>query len=65
VKDLVELPANITAGLEIVPVSHVDQVLERALIAPLEAIEWTEVDDLASQPNAATAAASGDPRTAH
>ncbi len=65
VKDLVELPANITSGLEIVPVAHVDQVLERALIAPLEAIEWTEADDLASQPLAAPAQPAGDTRTAH
>jgi len=37
-------------GLEIVAVSHVDQVLERALVSKLDAIEWTEADDLASQP---------------
>ena len=39
-------------GLEIIPVAHVDQVLEVALTAQPEAIEWTEADDLASQPNA-------------
>jgi ATP-dependent Lon protease len=49
-KDLTEIPANITQGLEIVPVSHVDEVLARALTAPLEPIEWSEADDLASQP---------------
>ena len=49
-KDLAEIPANILAGLEIVPVSHVDEVLARALVTGLEAIEWTEADDLASQP---------------
>ena len=49
-KDLVEIPANITGGLEIIPVSHVDEVLARALTAPLVAIEWTEQDDIASQP---------------
>ena len=52
-KDLAEIPANIREGLEIVPVSHVDEVLARALIAPVEPIEWTEADDLASQPGAA------------
>ena len=31
-KDLAEIPANIREGLEIVPVKHVDQVLELALI---------------------------------
>ena len=49
-KDLVELPANIREGLEIVPVSHVDEVLARALVTMPEAVEWTEADDLASQP---------------
>ena len=49
-KDLAEIPANVKEGLEIIPVSHVDQVLERALTALPAAIEWTEADDLASQP---------------
>src|SRR5690349_14820699 len=35
VKDLAEIPANIREGLEIVPVRHVDEVLERALAGPL------------------------------
>jgi ATP-dependent Lon protease len=52
-KDLAEIPANIREGLEILPVSHVDEVLARALTAPVEPIEWTEADDLASQPGAA------------
>ena len=55
VKDLAEIPQTIKDGLEIVPVSHVDQVLERALVAPLDPIEWTEADDLASQPGPAIA----------
>ncbi len=50
VKDLAEIPDTIKDGLEIVPVSHVDQVLARALISVPAAIEWTEADDLASQP---------------
>ena len=47
-KDLAEIPANIKEGLEIIPVSHVDQVLARALVAPLIPIEWTEADELAA-----------------
>ena len=47
-KDLADIPANIKNGLEIIPVSHVDQVLARALVAPLVAVEWTEADDLAA-----------------
>ena len=54
VKDLVEIPDNVKQELEIIPVSHVDQVLERALTERLAAIEWTEDDDLASQPAPAT-----------
>jgi ATP-dependent Lon protease len=50
-KDLAEIPTNILEALEIVPVSHVDEVLARALTAPLEPIVWTEADDLASQPS--------------
>jgi ATP-dependent Lon protease len=47
-KDLAEIPANIKEGLEIIPVSHVDQVLARALVSPLIAVEWTEADELAA-----------------
>ncbi|KFL48478.1 ATP-dependent Lon protease [Sphingobium sp. ba1] len=50
-KDLTEIPANIRDGLEIVPVSHVDEVLARALMSVPEAIAWTEEDDLAAQPS--------------
>jgi ATP-dependent Lon protease len=50
-KDLAEIPANAREGLEIIPVSHVDEVLRHALVTPPEAIEWTEADDLASQPS--------------
>jgi ATP-dependent Lon protease len=49
-KDLAEIPSNITENLEIVPVSHVDEVLKRALASPLEPISWSEEDDLAAQP---------------
>jgi ATP-dependent Lon protease len=52
-KDLADIPANIKEGLEIIPVSHVDQVLARALVSPLVAVEWTEADELAAAlPNA-------------
>ena len=61
VKDLAEIPGKVKDGLEIIPVSHVDQVLEVALTSVPEAIEWTEADDLASQPSQAGAV----PPTAH
>lgn len=63
-KDLAEIPANIKEGLEIVPVSHVDEVLARALASVPQAIEWTEADDLASQPTAPGGSA-GATQTAH
>jgi len=49
-KDLADIPANILEGLEIVPVGHVDEVLARALVTPVVPIEWTEADELATEP---------------
>jgi len=49
-KDLVEIPENIREGLEIIPVEHVDRVLDIALAGSLSPIDWSEADDLASQP---------------
>ena len=68
VKDLADIPANVIDGLEIVAVAHVDEVLAHALCEPLEPIEWTEADDLASQPAVPAGAgnlASSDVPTAH
>jgi ATP-dependent Lon protease len=39
-RDLPEIPDNVKKGLEIIPVSTVDEVLARALVKPLVAIEW-------------------------
>ncbi|RZK03295.1 MAG: endopeptidase La [Novosphingobium sp.] len=64
-KDLAEIPANVKEGLDIIPVSHVDEVLARALTQPLEAIEWTEADELASQSAAPPANAPSASPTAH
>ena len=55
-KDLAELPANVTAGLRIIPVSHIDEVLAEALSAKLEPIEWTEADEHAAEHRIAHAA---------
>lgn len=68
VKDLAEIPANVIDGLEIVPVAHVDEVLAHALTESTQPIEWTEADDLASQPaphTAGGAATGSDVPTAH
>lgn len=46
VKDLEEIPENVKKGLTIIPVNHVDQVLEHALAAkPTPISDWVEVDD--------------------
>jgi ATP-dependent Lon protease len=41
-KDLVEISESIKKGLDIVPVSRMDEVLARALVRKPEAIEWDE-----------------------
>jgi ATP-dependent Lon protease len=46
-KDLADIPDNVKAGLEIVPVSTVDEVLAKALTLPLTPVEWTDEDELA------------------
>ena len=65
-KDLPEIPDNVKEGLEIVPVSHVSEVLEHALVRKPEAIDW----DAAAEEAAAVAARMGrkdgsSPATAH
>ena len=44
-KDLVEIPDNVKNGLEILPMSHIDEVLKIALTKELVPIEWTEGSD--------------------
>ena len=41
-KDLVEIPDSVKSGLEIVPVSRMDEVLARALTRKPEPIVWEE-----------------------
>ncbi|GJE32832.1 Lon protease [Methylobacterium oxalidis] len=41
-KDIAEVPDSVKSGLEIVPVSRMDQVLARALVRQPEPIEWDE-----------------------
>ena len=52
-KDLADIPDNVTKGLEIVPVSTVDEVLAHALVSAPEAIEWDEakaIEDMKADP---------------
>ncbi len=41
-KDLAEIPENVKRGLEIVPVSTVDEVLSHALAGTVTPVEWDE-----------------------
>ncbi len=41
-KDLADIPENVKKDLTILPVSHVDEVIAKALVRPPEAIEWEE-----------------------
>ena len=56
-KDLTEIPDNVKKGLEIIPVTMVDEVLERALTRMPIPIEWDEADS----GTVATATPGGDP----
>jgi ATP-dependent Lon protease len=49
-KDLVDIPATVKDLIEIVPVSHVDEVLARAMTQPMQPIEWTDADEHAAEP---------------
>ncbi len=48
-KDLPEIPANVKAGLEIVPVSNVREVLRHALVRMPEPIDWDAAAEEAAQ----------------
>src|SRR5215216_1053697 len=53
-KDLVDIPASVKNGLEIVPVSRMDQVLQHALVRLPQPIEWDEAAMPAKPSPAAT-----------
>jgi ATP-dependent Lon protease len=41
-KDLAEIPDNVKKHVKLIPVSHVDEVINQALVRKPEAIEWVE-----------------------
>ena len=47
-KDLAEIPDNVKKGLKIFAVSHVDEVIAKALVRPPVAIEWVEPEEVAA-----------------
>ena len=60
-KDLAEIPDNVKEGLDIIPVSHVSEVLKLALVRAPEPIEW---DEEAEEAAAAAAVAKAEPSSA-
>jgi ATP-dependent Lon protease len=48
VKDLKEIPDNVKDGLDIIPVTNVMEVLQRALVEMPEAIDWDEEAEIAA-----------------
>jgi ATP-dependent Lon protease len=56
-KDLPEIPENVKAGMTIMPVSNVREVLELALVRAPEPVEW---DEAAEEAAAAARASGGD-----
>ncbi len=64
VKDLAEIPDNVKEGLELIPVKHVSEVIEKALVSAPEPVEWDEAaEEAAAAALAAKGAGSG--ATAH
>ena len=64
-KDMAEIPDNVKEGLTIIPVTHVSEVLEHALIETPEAIEWDQEAEDAAAAALAAKAGSGDGAPAH
>ena len=64
-KDLAEIPDNVKNGLKIIPVSHVSEVLEHALVHKPEPIEWDEAAEEAAAAQRATQAAAAPGAVAH
>ncbi|NBU28115.1 MAG: endopeptidase La, partial [Caulobacteraceae bacterium] len=49
-KDLADVPQSVKDGLEIVPISTVDEAIARALVSAPVAIEWSEADEIVVAP---------------
>ncbi|KFI26216.1 endopeptidase La [Haematobacter massiliensis] len=64
-KDLADIPDNVKEGLEIIPVSHVREVLKIALTRQPEPIEWDEAAEEAAALAARQERVSSSGATAH
>jgi ATP-dependent Lon protease len=65
VKDLADIPPSVKNGMEIVPVTMVDDVLKHALVRQPEAIIWDEVAEEAAAAARAAAERLGEGARAH
>jgi ATP-dependent Lon protease len=59
-KDLADIPENVKSGMEIVPVSRMDDVLKHALVRMPEPIEWDEEAEEAAAAARAAAVKAGE-----
>ncbi|GHG87039.1 endopeptidase La [Pseudodonghicola xiamenensis] len=65
-KDLPDIPDNVKEGLEIIPVTHVSEVLKHALVRQPEPIEWDEAaEEEAAAARAKMTSEEGSGATAH
>jgi ATP-dependent Lon protease len=66
VKDLAEIPDNVKSGMELVPVSHVDEVLTHALVRQPTPIVWDEeAEEAAAAARAKAGKADGEGAVTH
>jgi ATP-dependent Lon protease len=64
-KDLAEIPASVKDNLDIVIVSHVDEVLAQAMTEPMRPIEWSDADEHAVEPPIPTGETPGEAAVRH
>jgi ATP-dependent Lon protease len=64
-KDLTEIPDNVKAGLQIIPVTNVREVLKQALVRQPEPVEWDEAAEEAAAIARAASQANPPSATAH
>jgi ATP-dependent Lon protease len=63
-KDLAEIPDNVKQGLTLIPVAHVRDVLDRALVRQPDPVEWDEAAEEAAA-SALSSEAAGKAPVAH
>jgi ATP-dependent Lon protease len=64
-KDLPDIPDNVKEGLKIIPVKHVSEVLQHALVSQPEPIEWDQEAEDAAAAALGKKSSSTDNATAH